>query len=102
MVLNFTSLSFSLTLIRRLDVYSEVCDFYKVFFFARSMSAYKMARVEIAADDIPFVQLGKHVLRLDLEELDDEMKERSRKELRETPEVVEESIAKLRELIAGK
>lgn len=60
-----------------------------------------MARVEFAPDEVPFVQLGKHIMRLDLEELDEDMKERSRKELRETPEVVEESIATLRKLLEG-
>lgn len=60
-----------------------------------------MARVEFAPDDVPFVQLGKHILRLDLEELDEEMKERSRKELREVPEVVEESLAALKQLLEG-
>lgn len=60
-----------------------------------------MAIVEMAEDNVPFVRLGKHILRLNLEELDDELKERSRKELRETPEIVQESMATLRRLLAG-
>lgn len=52
-------------------------------------------------DDIPFVQLGNYKFKLDLEDLDEEYRERSRIELRETPEVVEESLAQLKTLLEG-
>ncbi|KAF2904399.1 hypothetical protein ILUMI_01776 [Ignelater luminosus] len=55
--------------------------------------------VETGEDDVPFVQLGQYKLRLDLEDLDEEFRERSRIELRETPEVVEKSLARLKELL---
>lgn len=58
--------------------------------------------VETGGDDVPFVQLGSYKLRLDLEDLDEEFRELSRVELRETPEVVEESLARLKTLLEGK
>lgn len=58
--------------------------------------------VEIGADEVPFIRLGEYSLRLDLEELDDFFLERSRLELRETPEVVEDALARLKSLIQGK
>lgn len=58
--------------------------------------------VETGEDGVPFVQLGQHKLRLDLEDLDEEFLERSRVELRETPEVVEESLARFKTLLEGK
>lgn len=57
--------------------------------------------VQFGLDDVPFVQLGEHTLRLDLEELDEDYQERSRKELRETPEVVENAIERLKTLLKG-
>lgn len=54
-------------------------------------------------DDIPFIDLGKgYKIRLEYEDLTDEKYlEKARTELRETPEVVEKSLAELRKLIKG-
>lgn len=57
--------------------------------------------IEFGPDRVPFVQLGGHILRLDLEELNEEWRERSRIELRETPEVVESAMEQLRILLKG-
>lgn len=57
--------------------------------------------VEIGNDEVPFVQLGDYKLRLDLEDLNEEYKERALKELRETPENVEGALVALRGLIKG-
>lgn len=58
-------------------------------------------RVELGEDEVPFVDLGVCVLRLDLEDLDEEYKEMARKELRETEENVEGALVALRGLIEG-
>lgn len=59
-------------------------------------------KVEVGEDGVPFVQLNKTILRLDLEDLDLEYQEKAREELRETPENVAYGLEKLRELIEGK
>lgn len=53
-------------------------------------------------DGVPFIKLGEGMLRLDLEELDEAYQERSRIELRETPENIAHGLEKLKELIKGK
>jgi hypothetical protein len=58
--------------------------------------------VAVGEDNVPFIQLGDHQLRLDLEDLDETYKERAKNELRETPEVVENALRQFRELIIGK
>ncbi|RZC39186.1 retinaldehyde-binding protein 1, partial [Asbolus verrucosus] len=58
--------------------------------------------VEVGEDNVPFVQVGEHQLRLDLEELNEEYKERAKNELRETPEIIESALRKLREYIMAK
>ncbi|KAJ8950102.1 hypothetical protein NQ318_017827 [Aromia moschata] len=55
--------------------------------------------VETGEDKVPFIQLGSHQLRLDLEDLDEADKERAAEEIRETPENVEIGLIKLRELV---
>lgn len=50
-------------------------------------------------DGVPFIKLGEGMLRLDLEELDEAYQERSRIELRETPENIAHGLEKLKELI---
>ncbi|KAK5646330.1 hypothetical protein RI129_004794 [Pyrocoelia pectoralis] len=55
--------------------------------------------IECGSDKVPYVQLGEHTLRLDLEELNEEYRERSRIELRETPENVDRALHKLRTLL---
>lgn len=62
----------------------------------------KEAMTPILGNDtegIPFIQIGHHVLRLDLEDLDDHYKERAKCELRETPEKRKESLDKFKKLI---
>ncbi|XP_063913729.1 alpha-tocopherol transfer protein-like [Zophobas morio] len=58
-------------------------------------------RVETDANNVPFVQLGKHKLRLDLEDLDESFKERAKEELGETPEVVERSLRQFKKYVSG-
>lgn len=58
-------------------------------------------KVEKGIDNIPYIQLGSHQLRLDLEELSPEEKQRAEVELRETPENVKYGLEKLKELIGG-
>nr|XP_023027031.1 alpha-tocopherol transfer protein-like [Leptinotarsa decemlineata]XP_023027032.1 alpha-tocopherol transfer protein-like [Leptinotarsa decemlineata]XP_023027033.1 alpha-tocopherol transfer protein-like [Leptinotarsa decemlineata]XP_023027035.1 alpha-tocopherol transfer protein-like [Leptinotarsa decemlineata]XP_023027036.1 alpha-tocopherol transfer protein-like [Leptinotarsa decemlineata]XP_023027037.1 alpha-tocopherol transfer protein-like [Leptinotarsa decemlineata]XP_023027038.1 alpha-to len=55
--------------------------------------------IETGLDNIPFIQLGTHQMRLDLEELRGKDKQRAEKELRETPENVEFGLTKLREIL---
>lgn len=54
-------------------------------------------------DGIPFIDLGKgYKIRLEYEDLTDEKYlEKARTELRETPEIVEKSLAEFRQLIKG-
>ncbi|KAG8234479.1 hypothetical protein J437_LFUL014347 [Ladona fulva] len=49
--------------------------------------------------ELPKIQLGNFVLQFELEDLDDELQEKARKELRETPELTKESLQELRELL---
>nr|CAH7740996.1 unnamed protein product [Callosobruchus chinensis] len=55
--------------------------------------------VETGNDGIPFIQLGSYQMRLDLEELTGEDKDRAVEELKETPENVQEGLRHLKELI---
>ncbi|XP_018569344.1 alpha-tocopherol transfer protein-like [Anoplophora glabripennis] len=55
--------------------------------------------IETGEDNVPFIQLGTHQLRLDLEELNEEEKERAVEEIREIPENIEHGLKKLRQLI---
>lgn len=59
-------------------------------------------KLEIGSDDVPYIEVGKNVLRLDTADLNDEYREKSRKELRETPEIRRQSCERLRELLKGK
>lgn len=58
--------------------------------------------VENDENNVPFLQLGSHKLRLDMEELSKEDKELAAQIIRETPEKVEYGLSKLREYIRGK
>jgi len=49
----------------------------------------------------PYIQLGENILRLEFEEIDSFYVEKARDELRETPEIVEESVCQLQKLIEG-
>lgn len=59
--------------------------------------------IEIGEDKIPFIDLGNgYKIRLEYEEIQDEKYfEKAKNELRESPELVKESMEKLRELIKG-
>lgn len=57
--------------------------------------------VETDENGSPFVTLGPYQLRLDLEEISGEFEERAKTELLESPERVQEGLAKFRELIKG-
>lgn len=58
--------------------------------------------IETGNDNIPFIQLGSHCLRLELEELGEKDKLKAEREINETPETVRFGLAKLRELIESK
>ncbi|XP_069698213.1 clavesin-1 isoform X2 [Periplaneta americana] len=50
-------------------------------------------------EEIPAIKVGDFVLQIELKELSPELKEVARKEIRETPEVVKEAVATLRDLL---
>ncbi|XP_056648770.1 alpha-tocopherol transfer protein-like [Diorhabda sublineata] len=56
-------------------------------------------KIEKSLDNVPYIQLGSHQLRLDLEDLTPEEKQRAEQELRETPENVKYALEKLKELL---
>lgn len=49
----------------------------------------------------PCVQIGEYVLQFEKEDMGAEFEERARKELRETPEVGNDAIAALKDLLRG-
>lgn len=51
--------------------------------------------------ETPCLQIGEYTLRFELDPPNAEFQEIARKELRETPEIQKESIARLRELLQG-
>lgn len=51
--------------------------------------------------ELPYVQYGDQVLKLEIDPPPPEMQEVARKELRETPEIQKEAIETLRELLRG-
>lgn len=59
--------------------------------------------MSLETDDngVPYIQLGKYKIRLEGEELTDELKEKAKRELRESPEVVQKAMQQLREYIKG-
>ncbi|KAG5886523.1 hypothetical protein JTB14_024176 [Gonioctena quinquepunctata] len=58
-----------------------------------------LIRVETGSDNVPFIQLGSHQMRLDLEELCGKDKQRAEKELKETQENIRNGLTKLREIL---
>lgn len=57
-------------------------------------------KMEIGEDDIPYLRINEEfTLRLDLEDLDEEYKKRATKDLRETPENVQEALKAIRQMI---
>lgn len=57
--------------------------------------------IETGEDNIPFIQLGSHQFRLDLEELIGDDKKRAEEEIRETPDNVQYGLNNFRELLLG-
>uniref|UniRef100_A0A6P7HA60 Clavesin-1-like n=1 Tax=Diabrotica virgifera virgifera TaxID=50390 RepID=A0A6P7HA60_DIAVI len=55
--------------------------------------------IEIDENNIPQIQLGEHLMRLDAEELGPKDKKRAEEEIRETPENVAYGLKKIREFI---
>lgn len=54
-------------------------------------------------EDVPYVKVGNFVLKADFDlEGDEFSRERARNELRETPEIVEQSLKDFRAMIKGK
>lgn len=60
--------------------------------------------IEFGEDKIPFIDLGQgYRIRLEYEDLtDDKFLDKAKNELRESPEIVENSLIELRKLIKGK
>lgn len=54
------------------------------------------------SNNIPYIDLGSAVIRLDKEEAPEWALEVARRELRETPDIVEASIKRFNELLDGK
>lgn len=50
---------------------------------------------------MPIVQLGNYTLTIELEDLNDEVREIAKKELRENPDVSQQAIKELRDLLKG-
>ena len=57
--------------------------------------------LETSRDDA-FIQLGDHQLKFECNIFDAEDKEKARKELRETPEIVEKALEEFRKLLESK
>lgn len=59
--------------------------------------------IQFGSDGVPFVTWGGNKIMLELNPIDDEAsKAKAEKELRETPEVVEQALADLRQLLKSK
>ena len=53
-------------------------------------------------EKIPYIELGHLKVRLENEEPNDEVKEKARIELRETPNVVQPAIEEFKQMVIGK
>lgn len=59
--------------------------------------------IQFGSDGVPFVTWGDNKIMLELNPIDDEVsKEKAKTELRETPEVVEQALIELRQLLKSK
>lgn len=65
------------------------------------MSAEILA-IKYNENNVPYIGLGKHEIRLESEPPTEAILEKARKELREVPEIVEPAIVELRELLQSK
>lgn len=66
-----------------------------------NMSA-QILSVKYNENNVPYIGLGDHEIRLESEPPSDAVMEKARNELRELPEIVEPAIAELREMLKGK
>lgn len=57
--------------------------------------------LEIDPNEPPCIRVGKDMLKLELEDIDEVYRQKSSIELRETVEIKEESIKRFRELLNG-
>lgn len=65
------------------------------------MSAEILA-VKYNENNVPYIGIGKHEIRLESEPPTEAIIEKARKELREVPEIVEPAIVELREMLQSK
>lgn len=61
-----------------------------------------MSVIKYDANNAPYFELGNVIVRLEIDEPNDAIKEIARVQLRETPDIVKNSIEELRALIKGK
>lgn len=66
------------------------------------MSSAQILAVKYNENNVPYIPLGDHELRLEAEQPKEAILEKARTELREVPEIVGPAIAELRELLKGK
>lgn len=52
--------------------------------------------------EVPIIKLGDYTLELELDPPSEELQEVAKKELRETPELQKQSLARLQELLRGR
>lgn len=65
------------------------------------MSAEILA-IKYNENNVPYIGIGKHEIRLESEPPTEAIMEKARKELREVPEIVEPAIIELREMLQSK
>lgn len=58
--------------------------------------------VKYNENNVPYIGLGDHEIRLESEDPTEAMKEKARVELREVPEITGPAIVELREMLKGK
>lgn len=58
-------------------------------------------RVDSRWKDVPYLKIGNLILKADFDEGDEYFREKARDELRETPEIVEQSLKDLRTMVKG-
>lgn len=66
------------------------------------MSSAQILSVKYNENNVPYIGLGKHELRLESEPPNEAIMEKARTELRELPEIVDPAIAELREMFKSK
>lgn len=66
------------------------------------MSSAQILAVKYTENNVPYIALGEHELRLEAEPPSEAILEKARTELRELPEIVEPAVNELRELLKSK